>query len=231
VRERGLWASSCMVAAEGGEPIAALHACKRPHATRILRLAVHESHRRRGHGRHLLTSLSSKLAILGPPRLVVELPADWTEARAFLEACGYAEEGRLSDWVLDAPSPRPAPGDPLEPVTVDELAAAGAMTDVPGLAWDREPATILARKDRLAGVALASPDGIEAWALWEGSEVAGLRCGRAADVLLAGIARRIPSPVRLSGVSELEVPAAALERHGFRRVGESVVLWVAARPA
>ena len=29
---------------------------------------------RQGHGRHLLTSLSSKLAILGPPRMVAEVP-------------------------------------------------------------------------------------------------------------------------------------------------------------
>ena len=38
------------------------------------KIAVHPDDRRQGHGNHLLTSLGSKLAILGPPRIIAEVP-------------------------------------------------------------------------------------------------------------------------------------------------------------
>ena len=64
IRESDLWSSSCMVANEGGEPVAVLLGCKREDATLVHTVRVHPDHRRKGHARHLLTSLSSKLAIL-----------------------------------------------------------------------------------------------------------------------------------------------------------------------
>ena len=74
IRDLHVWCSSCMVAFAGSDPIGVLIGAKRPSATLIYRIAVHPDHQRQGHGRHLLTSLSSKLAILGPPRLVAEVP-------------------------------------------------------------------------------------------------------------------------------------------------------------
>ena len=76
-----VWPSSCMVAREDGRPIGVLIGAKRESATRIHRLVVHPEHRRQGHASHLLTSLSQKLAVLGPPRLVAEVPTDAEGAR------------------------------------------------------------------------------------------------------------------------------------------------------
>ena len=63
-----------MVAFSGSDPIGVLIGAKRPSGTLVHKIAVHPDHRRQGHGRHLLTSLGSKLAILGPPRMVAEVP-------------------------------------------------------------------------------------------------------------------------------------------------------------
>ena len=74
IRDLQVWCSSCMVAFSGSDPIGVLIGAKRPSGTLIHKIAVHPDHRRQGHGRHLLTSLGSKLAILGPPRIIAEVP-------------------------------------------------------------------------------------------------------------------------------------------------------------
>ena len=74
IRDLQVWCSSCMVAFAGADPIGVLIGAKRPSGTLVHRIAVHPDHRRQGHGRHLLASLGSKLAILGPPRIVAEVP-------------------------------------------------------------------------------------------------------------------------------------------------------------
>ena len=74
IRDLQVWCSSCMVAFEGSDSIGVLIGAKRASATLVHRIAVHPDHRREGHGPHLLTSLSSKLAILGPSRIVAEVP-------------------------------------------------------------------------------------------------------------------------------------------------------------
>src|SRR5688500_11947466 len=99
IRDLQVWCSSCMVAFSGGDPIAVLIGAKRPHATLIHKIAVHPDHVRQGHGRHLLDSLSSKLAILGPPRIVAEVPEAFTAASALFSAAGYIEEAVLTDYV------------------------------------------------------------------------------------------------------------------------------------
>jgi len=68
IRDLQVWCSSCMIAFAGADPIGVLIGAKRPTATLVHTIAVHPDHLRQGHGRHLLTSLGSKLAILGPPR-------------------------------------------------------------------------------------------------------------------------------------------------------------------
>ena len=74
IRDLQVWCSSCMVAFSGPDPVGVLIGAKRPSGTLVHQIAVHPDHRRQGHGRHLLASLGSKLAILGPPRIVAEIP-------------------------------------------------------------------------------------------------------------------------------------------------------------
>ncbi len=56
-----------MVASSGSDPIGVMIGAKRTSGTLVHKIAVHPDHCRQGYGRHLLASLSSKLAILGPP--------------------------------------------------------------------------------------------------------------------------------------------------------------------
>ena len=86
IRDLQVWCSSCMVAFSGSDPIGVLIGAKRPSGTLIHTIAVHPDHRRLGHGRHLLTSMSSKLAILGPPRIVTEVPETLGEAIEIMRA-------------------------------------------------------------------------------------------------------------------------------------------------
>ena len=100
IRDLQVWCSSCMVAFSGSDPIGVLIGAKRPSGTLIHKIAVHPDHRRQGHGRHLLTSLSSKLSILGPPRMVAEVPETFAPACELFSASGYVEEALLTDYVL-----------------------------------------------------------------------------------------------------------------------------------
>ena len=97
IRDLQVWCSSCMVAFSGSDPIGVLIGAKRPSGTLVHKIAVHPDHRRQGHGRHLLASLGSKLAILGPPRIVPEVPESLGAACALLGACGYVEEAVLGE--------------------------------------------------------------------------------------------------------------------------------------
>ncbi len=94
MREAHLWPSNCMLATAGDEPVAVVLGTKTPEEVRVSRIGVAPGHQRRGHGRHLLESLGSKLAVLGPPRLVADVPADLADAMAFFAALGWREEPR-----------------------------------------------------------------------------------------------------------------------------------------
>ena len=132
IRDLQVWCSSCMVAFSGPDPIGVLIGAKRPSGTLIHKIAVHPDHRRQGHGRHLLTSLSSKLAILGPPRIVAEVPESLAAPRGLFSECGYVEEAVLTDNVLEGPAASER-GSAAQvegfviPVTVDDLAANGLL--------------------------------------------------------------------------------------------------------
>ena len=106
IRDLQVWCSSCMVAFSGSDPIGVLIGAKRPSGTLVHKIAVHPDHRRQGHGRHLLTSLASKLAILGPPRIVAEVPENLAPACGLFDASGYVEEAVLTDYVLSRDKPR-----------------------------------------------------------------------------------------------------------------------------
>src|SRR6187200_1203073 len=139
IRDLQIWCSSCMVAFSDADPIGVLIGGKRSSATLIHKIAVHPDHRRQGHGRHLLDSLASKLAILGPPRMIAEVPETLAATCALFSASGYVEEARLTDYVLydvgpnfssaTAQSEENHAGRFVIPVTVDDLAANGLLGD------------------------------------------------------------------------------------------------------
>ena len=172
IRDLQVWCSSCMVAFSGSDPIGVLIGAKRPSGTLIHKIAVHPDHRRQGHGRHLLTSLGSKLAILGPPRIIAEVPETLAPACELFSASGYVQEALLTDYVLAAvtratPVRASTTGRFVIPVTVDDLAANGLLGEAhPQVCWERSVETLTARKDDIAGLAVASDERIEAYLLY-----------------------------------------------------------------
>jgi hypothetical protein len=174
IRDLQVWCSSCMVALSDSDPIGVLIGAKRPSGTLIHKIAVHPDHLRQGHGRHLLASLGSKLAILGPPRIVAEVPETLTAACELFRACGYVQEAVLTDYVLErggdenVRAPQGASGMGFViPVTIDDLVANGLLGEAdPQLCWEHSVETFTARKEDIAGLAIASDERIEAYLLY-----------------------------------------------------------------
>lgn len=244
VRDLDLWCSSCMVAFEGKEPVGVLLGAKRPDATLVHTLRVHPAHRRQGHGRHLLTSLSQKLAILGPPRLVAEVPAERAAACAAFSACGWQLEGRLTDWRRAAAPQAGTVADEareaLAPASLEDLEAAGLFSDRAGpRPWERDLPGLAKRRDRLSGLAFHSPDRIEAWALWEEPAAAapgepwtllGLGASPGAlgrlglAVVLDELSRQSGgAPLHLARAAPGEIDAGLLAELGFEPGGEHLL--------
>lgn len=266
IRDLQVWCSSCMVAFSGGSPIGVLIGAKRPWGTLVHTIAVHPDHRRQGHARHLLTSLSSKLAILGPPRMVAEVPGTFVPASGLFDTSGYAREAVLTDYVLqrdEAGAAEPPGGRPrwpagLEngqfviPVTVGDLAANGLLgEDFPQVCWQRSVETLMARKDDIAGLAVASDERIEACVLYEqrettagGSgetgpgaqttEIVSLRTfvedgGARLQQLLAGLRAQGIETCSFPKVHPAEISAEMLETLGFRPAASHVLYAARAR--
>ena len=155
IRDLQVWCSSCMVAFSGSDPIGVLIGAKRPSGTLVHKIAVHPDHRRQGHGRHLLTSLGSKLAILGPPRIIAEVPETLAPACELFSASGYVQEALLTDYVLRSDVHERARRRSAEsngfviPVTVDDLAANGLLGERhPQVCWERSVETLTAQEGR-----------------------------------------------------------------------------------
>jgi len=251
VRERHLWCSSCLIALEGEEPVGFLHGCKRQRETLLHRFAVHPDHLRRGHGRHLLTSISSKLAILGPPRLVVEAPAEAAAGLGLLRACGYREEETLTDWHLadtappgDASRGDEAPGSLTIPVTAAELHANRLLEDGhPSPAWERAAPSLLALGESLAGTALVQEERIVAAILYiapsDGQEgrilqLRGTDGGEAQgslDRLLMRLLQRHPGRWIFPRALPEEPAVESLWRQGFQPAARFLRMAATARPA
>jgi hypothetical protein len=228
IRDLQVWCSSCMVAFSASDPIAVLIGAKRPSGTLIQKIAVHPDHCRQGHGRHLLTSLSSKLAILGPPGMVAEVPDTLAAACGLFSASGYVEAACLTDYVLQRDEEDSDPGGSgfVIPVTVDDLAANGLLPEAdPEVCWERSVETLTARKDDITGLAVASDERIEAYVLYvkgaEGTEILSLRSfiedgGARLRQLLARLEVGI---LRFPKVHPAEIPQELLERLGFSPAG------------
>jgi ribosomal protein S18 acetylase RimI-like enzyme len=246
IRDLQVWCSSCMVAFSGADPIGVLIGAKRPSGTLIHKIAVHPDHRRQGHGRHLLDSLGSKLAILGPPRIVTEVPEPNDVARALFTACGYIEEARLTDYVLDREAMEPPVFTPADgagmfviPVTIDDLTANGLLEGTqPQVCWERSVETLTARKDEIAGLAVASDERIDAYLLYRthemDAEIVSLRCfidagGGRLKMLLSQLRARGMKSLRFTKVHPTEISTEWLGTFGFRRTSAHVLYAATAR--
>ncbi len=235
IRDLQIWCSSCMVAFSGSDPIGVLIGAKRPSGTLVHRIAVHPDHARQGHGRHLLTSLGSKLAILGPPRIIAEVPETLAAACGLFSASGFVQEALLTDYVLESRdrlacherAPRSGASRMVIPVSVDDLAANGLLGEAdPQVCWERSVETLTARKDEIAGLALASDERLEACILYREesqgtAEILVLRSflddgwSRLAHLLSQlGMAT-----CRFPKVHPAEIPENCLDVLGFRPVG------------
>lgn len=229
IRDLQVWCSSCMVAFSGADPIAVLIGAKRASGTLIHKVAVHPDHTRRGHARHLLTSLSSKLAILGPPVIVAEVSDSVVEACALFTACGYVQAATLTDYVVPLDgmqAPGTVEGRWVMPVTVDDLAANGLLDDQPlQVCWERSVETLTARKDEIAGLAVASDERIEAYVLYTADcELLSLRCfvddgGTRLRQLLAVVGARNVARLRWRRVHPGEIARNVLETLGLQPAG------------
>jgi GNAT superfamily N-acetyltransferase len=291
IRDLQVWCSSCMVAFSGSDPIGVLIGAKRPSGTLVHKIAVHPDHRRQGHGRHLLTSLSSKLAILGPPRIIAEVPETLVPACELFSASGYIEEVVLTDYVLQceengvrepanerqrvshasgagnrgpaservggaggAKPPGLYDGRFVIPVTVDDLAANGLLGEAhPQTCWERSVETLTARKDDIAGLAVASDERIEAYLLYvkprvgpEGNAEAGPRAsaptaeivslrtfiedgGARLKQLLSRLRARRMRTFWFPKVHPAEISKELLETLGFRPAGGHLLYAARAR--
>ena len=176
-RELNLWTSSCMVAFAGRDPIGVLIAAKRePTSNLLLHVGVHPDYRRQGHGRHMMTSLSQKMAILEPTRMDAEVPADsvpaTSAARGFLEACGYRLTSALHDYTTVRAATGPAT--PLAmPLAHGDLEGLGLLEPGHDVCWQRQAQTIRNLRDRVQGLAIASDVAVEAHVLYRNDHEGG----------------------------------------------------------
>jgi GNAT superfamily N-acetyltransferase len=259
IRDLQVWCSSCMVAFSGSDPMGVLIGAKRPSGTLVHRIAVHPDHLRQGHGRHLLTSLGSKLSILGPPRIVAEVPESLGPARALFRESGYLEEAVLTDYDLrcdeavarDADHMGGSPAEPphgaktgwlVIPTTVDDLAANGLLGGAnPQVCWERSLETLTARKSGIAGLAVAGDERIEAYALYVKDDDATATIMSLRSFIEDDGARlkQLLSQLRAQGIAALRLPKAhpaeisrdVLEALGFRPVGGHRRYATLAKPA
>ena len=109
------------------------------------------------------------------------------------------------------------------PVTVDDLAANGLLGEAdPQVCWQRSIETLTARKDDIAGLAVASDERIEAYLLYgEGGEILSLRTliedgGTRLQQLLFRLGL---GTFRFSKVHPAEISKECLETLGFRPGG------------
>ncbi len=231
IRDIQLDPASSIVAFDGRAPIGVLLAAKRDAQVLVHRIAVHPSHLRQGHGKGLLSALFAKG---GAARVLAEIPDDLVVPRALFERCGFEMDAALTDYELDpaahSPGASGAPPDDsfLVAITLDDLLADPVLGGITAPCWERSEPTLLARKDGIAGVALAALNSIAALLLYRkldagrGTEILALRAldeedgEAAAGCLLDATLRRIPKPLTFNRVHEAELPGAWLHTWGFR---------------
>lgn len=222
-REMNLWTSSCMVALAGDDPVGVLIAAKRePTANLVLHVAVHPDHRRQGHGRHMMTSLSQKMAILEPTLMLAEIAEEAESGRLFFEACGYAARDVLTDFSYAGKAPAGVPGvDLAAAVSASELVEQAEFEAVPELdrCWQRSPRSVRNLRDRPSGLAIATDRGFEAWLLHRGGDDAEaplpfLAAPPAAPAMLTAPDAAMPAAPDAAGGAARETPLEVLALGG-----------------
>ena len=228
IRELDIWCSSCMVVSSDREPIGVITGAKRERETLIHRIGIHPDHVRQGHASHMLESLSQKLAVLGPLRMVAEVPRDNPAACALFESVGYRAELALADFTLVEPLPPLAATAAVARASLDDLLGCGALDPATSRSWERAVPTLQNRKDQLQGLAIASDTRVEAYALFRdlparreilalgGAEPEGESAVLLEIVIRAACQSGLPT-VSVPKVADEEIPWTRLESLGFRQ--------------
>ena len=126
------------------------------------------------------------------------------------------------------------------PVTVDDLAANGLLGEAdPQVCWERSVETLTARKDDIAGLAVASDERIEAYLLYvkcgmEETEIVSLRSfiddgGARLKQLLSQLRARGTRTFRFPKVHPAEISKEWLETLGFSPAGGHLLYAATAR--
>jgi hypothetical protein len=246
IRALELWTSSCMVATEGSQLIGVLVAAKRETESCLLAMGVHPDFRHLGHGRHMVTSLSQKLAILGPPRILAEIPAEHERFRTFLAHCNYTQRETLTDYVLEPPfAASTIPVGMVAEIGLDELTAAG-FPDRSALAcWGHQTRSIERRQEYFSSVrvlALAGVDRFEAAVVADERDPTTRKilaihhadheqAARLAGGLVGRYASQADTPVRWARIDESECTVERATGWGFTPAGATVRFETTALPA
>lgn len=224
IRELNVWCSSCMVAFnDQGSPIAVCIGAKRQKETLIYRLGVKKDYQEQGHARHILTSLAQKLTVLGPLRIVTEIPESNTDTIALFESLGYQKGVSFSDFVLEN---RPNQIPDLK--GIEEIAAQDLLetigTEKTDTSWERALDTIKNRKETIRGFTIVSPEQLEAYLLvWEAfkgsTEIVRLGGEDPAflKILVTAVFSQHQNRVTIPKLSATEVPFDWVGSSGFRQ--------------
>jgi ribosomal protein S18 acetylase RimI-like enzyme len=245
VRVLELWTSSCLVATEGSQLIGVLLAAKRETENCVLAVGVHPDFRHLGHGRHMVTSLSQKLAILGPPRILAEVPASDERFSRFLQHCNYSALQSMADYRIDPPfGGSNVPAELVAEIGLDELADAGIPDDPSPRPWGRVPRSIERRHEYFKSVrvlALAGTERFEAALVVEESaatrKILAMRHGgderstALAGTLLRHYAAQGATPVIWERVHDDECPPDRAAAWGLVRGDETRMFETIAVPA
>jgi len=226
MRTLDVWPSSCMLALGSHEPVAVMVGTRRDDEVHVHRIGVRPGHEREGHGSHMLDSLSQKLAVLGPERIVTEVPAAIHGLDLFFESCGWEYEETLVDYWHAGLIGELAPEELVMPVTLADLLDAEALEVPKGVAWERQLKTLENLTDELEGFAVASPERIEASLLYRETEdgeaeILSLGCADPDrretffQLLIRHLASAVSQPLSLPRISEAELPAEIAGRLGF----------------
>lgn len=123
------------------------------------------------------------------------------------------------------------------PVTVDDLAANGLLGEAdPQVCWKRAVETLTARKDDIAGLAVASDERIEACILYtKDGEIVSLRTfiedgGARLTQLLSRLRAQGMGTFRFPKVHPAEISKEFLETLGFRPAGGHLLYAATLRP-
>lgn len=165
MKEVDLWTSSCMIVREGDEPVGIVTGCKRPEQTLIHSIGVRSEYQRRGYASHMLSSLSGKLAVLGPPIIRAEVPVDLGCCEDLFKKVGFEAVGAFYDYTYPPAGPRIL-SDMAAAISFGEIERLSMLVDDSGYSWLRDNRRLGQTQERLQGVAISSEEYVESYLLY-----------------------------------------------------------------